>query len=55
MFDLTAGRQLPDIGGEALDGRGLVGFGVEALLDGASQTLLHRKAGSHHVIVKFLS
>ncbi len=41
---LTARRQLPDVGGEALDGRVLVPLGVEALLDGAAQTLLHHEA-----------
>ena len=41
LSDLCAAGQLPDVGGEALDGGGLVGGPAQAAVDGAAQALLH--------------
>ena len=41
LADLGAAWQLPDVGGEALDGGGLVGGPAQAAVDGAAQALLH--------------
>ena len=41
LADFGSGRQLPDVRGEAFDRRRRVTLGVEALLDGVTQSLLH--------------